>query len=56
MPTCQGLGEGHHVRLHAKVLMRPELASPAKAALDLVKDEQGSCLVAQLPQALEEFL
>ena len=33
--TCQGLGQGHHVRLHAKMLVCPQLASPAQPTLHL---------------------
>ena len=54
--TCERLGQGHHVGLHAKVFVRPELAGTAKTALDLIKDEQSASLVTQLPQALQECL
>ncbi len=36
--------------------MSPQLPGPPQAALHLVKDEQGACLVAQLAEMLQVFL
>ena len=54
-PTCQGLGQRHHVGLDAEVLVSPQLARAPEAALHLVEDEHGPCLVTQLPQPLQEL-
>lgn len=53
--TCQRLGQRHHVWLHARVLVPPQLARAPQPALHLVKHKQRPGLVAQLAQALEEL-
>ena len=51
----QRLGQGHHVRFDAVVLVGEELARPAQAALDFVEDQGDLAFVAQLAQMLQEF-
>lgn len=50
--TRQWLGQGHEVWLHPKLLIAPQLPSPAQAALHLVKHKQRPRLIAQRTQAL----
>ena len=54
--TCQGLSQSHHVGHDSKVFPGPQLAGAAKATLHLIKDQQSSCLVTQVPEALQKFL
>jgi hypothetical protein len=49
-----GLAEDDHVRLHAEMLDRPQLAGPVEAHLDLVDDQQDAVLVEHLLQLDEE--
>src|SRR5690606_5971267 len=53
---AQALGQGHDVRLDAGVLVGEPLAGAADATLHLVEHEQPVLLVAELAQALQEFL
>ena len=56
-PAAERLGERQDVRLHAiGPLVGEQLAGPAEAALDLVKDQQGPGFVAELAQRLQALL
>jgi len=54
-PAAQSLCQGHHVRLHPKMLVRPELASAPHPALNLVEDQQRAVPVAQRAQRRQEL-
>ncbi len=44
-PAAQRLAKQEHVRLHAAFLERKPVTRSAQAALDLVKNQQGSVFV-----------
>jgi len=52
--ACQRLGQRHDVGPHAGVLVRPQAAGAAQAALHLVEHQQRARVVAQPPQARQE--
>ena len=54
--TPQRLGQGHHVRFDAELLVGPQGPGTPHADLDLVEYEQHVALVAQCAQALQELV
>ena len=53
--AADALGRGHHVRLDARPLVRPELAGAPHAGLHLVQRQQQAELVAAAAQVAQEI-
>ena len=54
-PAAEALRHGHHVGRDAELLVRPERAGAAVAALDLVEDQEGAVLVAGLARGVQQL-
>jgi hypothetical protein len=54
-PAAEALRDRHHVGRHAELLVRPERARAAVAALDLIEDEEGVVLVARLTRGVQQL-
>src|SRR3712207_974778 len=54
--AAEALGAREHVWDHPDTLVGVQMSGAPSPSLDLVEDEEGSYLVAQLPQSLQEAL
>src|SRR5918999_454277 len=55
-PTAEALGAREHVRDDPDALVGVEVAGASRPGLDLVEDEEGAYLVAEITQSLQETL